>query len=717
MTGPLLSQSWYRVAALKPRLRSHARLYRHHYRGEVWFVMQDPASGRMHRFTPAARLILNGMDGTRPISELWEMSNRRLGEDAPTQDELIQLLGQLHASDLMQCDVSPDVAELFERSRKQNRDKLRRSIGNPMSIKLPLLDPDRFLDAVMPWVNRLWNRWGALAWCAAVLPALLLALAHWSDLTANVSDRVLATHNLVMLWLLFPCIKILHELGHAVATKVRGGEVHEMGIMLLVLMPVPYVDASAATTFRSKFDRAIVGAAGMLVELFLAALAMFVWLLAEPGLARAIAFNVMLVAGVSTVLFNGNPLLRYDAYYILADLIEIPNLASRAMRYLGYLMERYVFGARDAEAPRASASEKAWFVFYAISSFVYRTLISIAIILFIAGQFFVIGVIIALWAFAMMALVPLGKAANHLVNSPRLARVRGRVWAVTGGVMVALALCVFLVPVPFRTQTEGVVWLPEQAIVRAGGNGFQTRFLTEPGQWVHKGDPVIECADPLLDAQVRVGEAKVAELKASFDAQFVADRVEAELAREQFERERLALARLKERAADLIVSSPAEGRFLVPQASDMLGRFFRKGELLAYVTDRVRPIARVVVQQGEVDLVRLATRQVELRSVHRIGEVVTGRVLRELPGGADQLPSRALSIDGGGQLPVDPRDGKGTKGLQRTFQLDIELPQEGFALYGGRVHVRFEHVREPLASQWYRSLRQMFLTRFGFDLT
>jgi putative peptide zinc metalloprotease protein len=712
MTEPLFSSSWYRVAALKPRLRPHARLYRHHYRGEVWFVMQDPASGRMHRFNPAARLILNGMDGSRTIQELWEIANRRLGESAPTQDELIQLLGQLHAADLVQCDVSPDVAELVDRAKRQERARLGRSIGNPMAIKLSLVDPDRFLNWLLPYVQRIWNRWGAIAWLAVVVPAVLLVPLHWSELTSNISDRVLAANNLFMLFLLFPCIKILHELGHGIATKIRGGEVHDLGIIFLVLMPVPYVDASAATTFRSKIDRAIVGAAGMLVEVFLAALAMYVWLLVEPGTVRAMAFNVMLVAGVSTIIFNGNPLLRYDAYYILADLIEIPNLATRSTRYLGYLVERYVFGARNVEEPRERPAEKAWFVFYAIASFTYRTFITILIILFIAGEFFVIGVLLALWAFVMMAIVPVVKAVQHLVASPRLARARGRVYAVTAGVLAGIALFVFLIPMPFRTQAEGVVWLPEQAIVRAGANGFHSRLLVEPGTWVRQGDALIESVDPVLDAQVRVGEARVAELKATFDAHFVNDRVAAEIAREQLEREEAALALLKRRAADLIVVSLADGHFLVPHAPDMPGRFFRKGELMGYVTDRVRPLARVVVQQGEVDVVRLATREVELRSVYRVGEVVKGTVLREVPGGIDQLPSRALSVEGGGQLATDPRDAKGTKGLQRTFQLDIDLPVDGFALYGGRVHVRFEHVKEPLASQWYRAIRRLFLTRF-----
>ena len=713
MAGPLLSASWYRVADLKPRMRGHARMQRHRYRGQVWFVLQDPASGRAHRFTPAARLVINGMDGTRTVGSLWEASNRRLGDSAPTQDELIHLLGQLHASDLLQCDVSPDVAELFDRAERHDRARTRRAIGNPMAVKLPLIDPDRLLDRLLPLVRPLWGWPAMLLWLAVVVPALILVAPNWSELTDGVADRVFAVDNLLMIWLLFPLIKALHELGHGLAAKAGGGEVHDMGIMLLVLMPVPYVDASSASVFRSKYERAVVGAAGMMVELVLAAIAFYVWLLAEPGMVRAIAFNVILIAGVSTVIFNGNPLLRYDAYYILADLIEIPNLASRSMRYLGYLFERYLFGARDVEAPDATAGEKAWFVFYGIASFFYRIVVVVAIILFIAGEFFVIGVILAIWAVIAMGMVPIGKTVHHLATSPRLARQRNRVALVSIGGLLLLAAFIAFVPMPFRSQTEGVVWLPEQQIVRAGANGFLARYLVEPGRMVREGDALIESVDPALTSEIRVAEARVAELEAQYALHFVTDRVQAQITREQLEREQAALARARERGDDLIARAQSSGVFTVPRDVDQPGRFFRKGELIAYVIEPAQPHARVIVAQSDVDLVRLATNEVEIRGSNRIEQVLQASIVRQIPGGAEELPSKALSPEGGGTVPVDPRDPKGVKAIERVFQLELELEAPASALYGGRVYVRFDHVPEPLGRQWYRSLRRLFLTRFN----
>ncbi len=160
-----------------------------------------------------------------------------------------------------------------------------------------------------------------------MLTGVVLAVLHWPELTSDVTDRVLATENVALIMCVYPIVKSLHELGHAYATKVWGGEVHEVGVMLLVFIPVLYVDASASAAFRQKHRRIVVGAAGIMVEMALAAIALIVWIYAAPGLGRTVAFNVILIGGVSTLLFNGNPLLRFDGYYIFSDLIEIPNLA------------------------------------------------------------------------------------------------------------------------------------------------------------------------------------------------------------------------------------------------------------------------------------------------------------------------------------------------------------------------------------------------------
>jgi putative peptide zinc metalloprotease protein len=714
MTAPLLSNQWYRVETLRPKLRAHARLHRHRYRGQVWYLLQDSASDRVHRFSPSARLVIALMDGRRSVAELWEQVSRQLGENAPTQDELIQLLGQLHAADLLQSDVTPNIAELFSRSEREERVRFQRSYGNPMAIRLSLWDPDSFLNFIRGLTHFVWGRWGAALWLATVVPALFLVPAHWPELSGDFSDHILSVNNLFALYLVFPILKALHELGHATATKAGGGEVHDMGVIFLVLLPIPYVEASAATVFTSKYERAIVGAAGVLVETFVAALAFYLWLLVEPGLVRAVLFNVMVIAGVSTLIFNGNPLLRYDAYYILADLIEMPNLAGRSLRYWGYLFERYVLGVREAEAPNGSFSEKVWFLFYGLASSVYRVLVSVFIALFIAGKFFFVGILLAIWAAIAMVLMPVIKGVRYLGTNPRLGRHRSRAILIMSGIIATLAIFLTSVPVPNHTATEGVVWLPEEAPVRAGTSSFLTTFLVKPGTKVASGEPLIRCHDPELEAQLESGEAKVAELEASLASKAAVDRAKAQIERDKLRHERVRLDEVRGRVAELVVRARTDGIFVAPQSADMPGRFYRKGELLGYVIGKAPPIARVVIPQDRVDHIRMSTDQIEVRLVNRPGETFTGRIIRAVPAGDEYLPSRALATEGGGDIATDPRESKGPRALQRVFQFDIAI--EGhlpFEHFGQRVYVRFDHQKLPLSVQWYRDIRLLFLSHFG----
>jgi len=713
MRRSLFSQSWHSVASLKPRLITQTRIYRHLYRGKPWFVIQDAAGSRYHRVSPNAYSLIARMDGNKTMQELWEEICLQEGNNRYTQDEIVELLMQLHANDLLYCDVSPDAAELFERYKKHRRSKWKQWLLNPLSLKFPLWNPDAFLDRLSRHFSWVFGKTGALLWLAAVLPATALGVQHWQELTENLPDRTLGPQNLLLLALVFPIIKLLHELGHGLAAKVWGGGVHEMGVMFLVFAPLPYVNASSASAFHSKYRRAIVGAAGMLVETFLAALAIYVWLLVEPGLVRAIAFNVIFIAGISTLIVNGNPLLRFDGYFILCDLIEMPNLAQRGQKYYRYLADRYLFSTRDLEAPQESPAEKRWLAVYSVASWIYRVLIVISIILFIAGEFFIFGVLIALWgAFTLLAL-PLWKGAKHLLESPTLHRNRAHAVRVSLSLLAAAILIVSFIPMPLRTQAEGVVWLPDQALLRAGANGYFTRWLVAPGTRVERGTPLLLMEDPLLSAELEAAQGRLAEAQARYNAEQFANPAQAEVLREKLEYEKQTVQRISERHARLIVTSETDGILTVPNPQDMDGQYFKKGDLLGYVLERKQLIARIAVQQDNIDLVRTKLNGADLRFSDDIKTTYPVSVLREVPGGVDELPTAALGPAGGGQIPVDPKDGKGLKTLERVFLLDMNLPQEQAAsAFGGRVFVRFRHESEPLLSQWHRRLRQLFLSHF-----
>jgi len=712
VTRSVFSPSWHNVSELKPRLLPHARFHRHHYRGELWHVVHDTTSGRYHRMSPGAYGLVRRMDGRQTVQALWEQACAAGSADLPTQNEIVELLSQLHAHDLLHCDVTPDAASVFERFRKQRFARWKQRLGNPLGLRFPLVDPDDFLSRHAPSFAWLFSYRGALLWLAVVMPAAALAARHWAELSGNLSDRLLSAQNLVLLGLLFVPVKILHELGHAFATKRWGGAVPEMGVMFLVFAPVPYVDSSSASTFRDKYSRAVVGAAGVLVELFLAAIAMYAWLLLEPGIFRAACFNVMLIAGISTVIVNGNPLLRFDGYYVFADLIEMPNLAQRGTRYWTWLCDRYLFGAREVEAPVESAAEKRWLLPYTVASWLYRAIITASIVLFIATKFFFFGALIALWGALQFLVMPVYKSVKHIRTGPSLQRHRARAVRVSIALVAAALLVVFTLPLPLRTQAQGVVWLPDSSLVRAGADGIVERWLVEPGTAVDRETPLLLMSDLELDAQLEDARARVAEFQARYAAERFTKPASAEVILEKLAQEERALRRTEERHADLIVQSAAAGVLVAPQHLDMIGQHFRKGALLGYLLDRDRLTARVVVTQQDIDLVRTKLRGVRLRLAENPGHTFSAAVLREVPSGVDELPSLALTPAGGGEIPVDPQDTSGVKSLDRVFVFDVELPRDALPdTFGSRVYVRFEHAYEPLATQWYRRVRQLFLSR------
>lgn len=714
MAASFLSASWYRVAELRPQLRSHAHVQRQRFRGRPWYVLRDSASGKLHRFTPSVYLLIQLMDGQRNIDEIWKEVAAATGVDAPTQDEVIELLAKLHTGDLIQTDLPPDIAELAERGDRQKRLKFLQSFINPLSIRIPLWDPDSFLNRTSSSVAWLFGPLGLFLWLLAIVPALIQAGIHWRELTGNLSDQVLGHQNLLLLMLAFPAIKVAHELGHAYAVKLGYGEVHEMGVMLLVLAPVPYVDATASGAFRSKWQRALVGASGMLVELFLAAIAMTVWVLVEPGLVRSVAYNVMFVAGVSTLIFNGNPLLRYDGYYILADLIEIPNFGQRANLYWLWLAKYYLLGARELTRPPATPGERRWFLFYGPASFLYRLFVTVTISLFIAGEFFFIGVVLAIWGAITMFVMPVVKAFRYVISGAEIQRHRQRAMSVTFGGLALFLIFAFLVPMPLSTHAQGVVWVPAKAELRAEANGFIERIVAPPDSLVKEGDLLLVNRQPDLDADVAQYSERIRQLEVQYASKMFEDRLQAAVVAEDLARERAGLARAEERLDGLLIAARVSGRLRLPRAEDLPDRFIKKGELIGYILSGPPRIVRAVVSQDDISLVREQRESVDVKIADRLEETYLAKVIREVPGGMDQLPNKALSLEGGGIHGTDPRDPDGLRSLERLFQFDLELPESvGELQLGTRVYVRFHHQAEPLASQWGRRLRQLFLSRFN----
>jgi len=721
MNAPTFSSLWYRVADLKPKIRDHNKIHRQQYRGQIWYVLQDQSNDQHHRFNNTAYQLIAMLDGNNSVEQIWATLNHHYDDEAPTQDETIQIIGQLHAADAIHFEISPDSAELLERFQKQKNSSWKHAFLNPLSVKIPLFDPDRLLDRAISTVKPFFTKTALLIWFMTIITALFLAVSHWSELTENISDRILTANNLLLLALLYPGIKILHELGHAFAIKVWGGEVHEVGIMLLALIPNPYVNTSSAWSFPDKKKRIIVSAAGMMVELFLASLALFLWLNIEAGIVRALAFNTMIIASITTIIFNANPLLRFDGYYILSDLIEIPNLASRSNKYLAYLVQHYLFGLKQIKPSTSDNGEKIWFIFYGIFAFLYRLFILAVITLFIAGKFFFIGVLLAAWAISTQIVLPIVKHTSFLISSNTLHRKRRRALSVSAAILLVVTSVIFLLPVSQNTLAEGTVWLPERAEIRSESSGFIKQVLTQDGDPVKEGTALIESSDPLLTAEENMQQSRLVELQLKLASERKDDPAQAAITQDEISSVHATLERIHEQQVSLIIHSKINGRFVLAandDNNDLSGRYVNKGELIGYVIKPSMITARVVVSQKDIGIIRKETNNVELKLSSDLARTIPAIIQREVPAASNQLPSRAMGSMGGGDFAISPDDPDGLRTLEKVFQFDIGLqsselqnfPKQIFV--GERVYVKFNHGKKPLAQHFYRSLRQLFLSKF-----
>jgi putative peptide zinc metalloprotease protein len=472
------------------------------------------------------------------------------------------------------------------------------------------------------------------------------------------------------------------------------------------------VDASSASAFRERWRRVLVSGAGIMVELALAAAAALLWTQAEPGAARALLFNIVLIAGTSTLLFNGNPLLRFDGYYILMDLIGVPNLDTRARRYWVYLLQRHGFGAHRTESPAEAPRERAWLLGYGAAAFVYRVAVMLTVALLVATQVVVVGVLLALWSIGQMLIWPLLKGLRFLVTAPALRDHRGRAVLVTAAGTGLVLGALLVVPVPYATLAQGAVVAPEDAALRTGADGFVTAILAQPGQTVRRGDPLVALEDPVAAARVEVYRAQLAVLETRFAAVNVIDRQQMRLAQEQLAQARQMLARAEERQAALLVRAERDGTFVPFQPERLPGRFLRQGELIGHVLAEADPGIRVVVPQSEIDLVRSRTRAVAIRLVPSIAEKLPARIVRETPQALLRVPAPSLGAEGGGPILTIPGLSPGSQRPIEQF-FEIELATTGAApqaWIGGRVHVRFQHDAEPIGWRLLRSARQLFLS-------
>lgn len=703
------SEFWYRVANQTITLRARVSVRRQYFRGQLWYLIGDPFGNQFHRVRPAAYRFLARLRPGRTVQQVWEECLELYPDEAPGQEDVVHLLSQLYAANLLHYELPADSEKFFERYSKRRRREVQSRWMNIMFARFPLLDPDAFLKRALPYLGWIFTWPMALVWLATVGLGVKAGIENAAAFRDQ-SQGILALDNLALLYAGMVLLKALHEFGHALACRRFGGEVHVMGIMLLIFTPLPYVDVTSSWAFRSRRERMTVGAAGMLVEFFVAACAMLVWARTGPGVLHNLAYNMIFVASVSTLLFNGNPLLRYDGYYLLSDALDIPNLYGRALMQLRYLAERHLFGVTRQESPAQNRREAGWLAAYGIASGIYRVMVFSWMALFIGQRFLLAGLIMAVVCVVSWLVIPAGKFFNYLHTSPRLERTRTRSLAVAYGLAAFLVILLGVIPFPSRFRAPGVLEATQFTEVASPDPGYVREALAESGGHVTNGQALVRMEDPDLGFQLEAARAQLEEAMALQRRALRQSASEIEPVQRHLDAVRKRLAALELRQASLTVRAPHDGIWVSPDIKELGGMWISRGiRLGTLVNPESFRFVAVIPQQEALPLFSDRVRHSVIRLRGQADCPVRVQALRVVPAQQERLPSAALGLRGGGDVAVAGADQEGRKAAESFFEVMADVaPSDGVALLQGRTgRIRFDLPWEPLLSQWGRKLRQL----------
>ncbi|MBX2823468.1 MAG: efflux RND transporter periplasmic adaptor subunit [Gammaproteobacteria bacterium] len=705
---------WQLIAALKPALASHVDVYPQRFRGHRWFVLHNRTTGEHMRLNLAAYAVVGRLDGSRTVEEVRDLDSGT-DTDMMAVGDVVQLLTRLQEFGGLRGFIALDPSQLASARRAM---VYKKSVGrwkNPLAIRIPLFDPDAWLNRVTPSTPIRYKRVWAGLWLLLMAILLSLGVSHWGSLSEEVSRTLKMPHYWLLLWCVYPVLKGMHEIAHAVCLKRFGGEVHEMGITLLVFMPIPYVDASASWSLRSRHQRMLVSAAGILIELTLAAVALMIWVALEPGLLRDLAFAVFSIGSLSTVLFNANPLLRFDGYYILQDWLEIPNLHARSRQFLLHLAARTVLRIESPPRPSLMDNERIWLVVFGVAALIYRNLITAVIALWLASTLMLPGVLLALWLAVRQWCLPVVHFVRFLFTTPELSTNRSRPCLIALSLILLCGSLVAWLPVRHQTRVEGVVWVPTQSQIYAKAGGVVSQTFVEVGEFVEQGTPLLQLKQPELDTRVAVIEARrrVQEIRLAAEqavggsnAGALADALLALTAE---------LQELERQQRSLVVRAPVSGVFTPDVRHRLEGKYFAQGEFIGHLVEPDHLLIHVVVPERRIGPIRAGVVSAEVRLAESFEVPVVAHLVHETPSADHQLPSAALGVSGGGGIPI-ASTGDGKETLEKVFHLELALPPDTKVTgVGERAYVSLQHPSIPLGSRVLTATRQLFLQHLSGD--
>ena len=689
-----------RLGSVRVGARRDLEVSRHVFRGQPTYIIRDPITFDSHRFSPSDYQLFIAIDSSRTLSEIFADQVAREILEQEQEESFYQFVFSLHRLSFLNLPMSDDKI-LYRRYQARQSVRRRQKLMGFLFLQIPLINPNAFLERTMPLMRWLYSPITFGLWLLLVGSAAYVAAAHGSELLRP-ANGLLATRNLVFMWFTLISLKVVHEFGHAYACKRFGGHVPEMGIYLIAFTPCAYVNATAAWGFSRKLERLIVSLAGVYVEIAIAAVAVFVWAATGPSLLNSVAYNVMFLASAVTLLFNINPLMRYDGYYVLSDFLEVPNLRSRARQYVIDLAKRWTLGVTVAETVDSRRLRIILFSF-GICATVYRMLVLVSISALIATKFFLVGVGLAGFYVGSTIVGFVRRLSKYLWHSEETANVRYRAIAVGVAVFILLPTIIGLVPMPMRVCIAGTVEAEYETVVRAAVPGFVERVDFERAQRTQAGALLAELSNTETAENIARAAAEVA---ASQIRLMAYQTVDPDQARREVERGGAYQAELEYyagRERDLRITAPEAGQIVDGLRPIDAGRFVEAGQAIATIISGKRQVRAILTAEELTATQPCVGQVVRFRDRADSASMHSGKIVKINPAGVYHTDLVALTHLAGGDVVIEPGGGETAQAYwELTLALDGEV--ETLPKHGSTGMIQLPGAAEPIAKRIYRNV-------------
>lgn len=684
-------------------VRGDLDISRHMFRAGPSYIVRDPITFASHRFDPEDYLVLNAIRGNGTLGEVFNQLVASNTLDTEDEDSYYEFVLDLHQRSLLSLPIN-DADTLFQRFERRQRAE---NIGRVMGIffmKVPITNPNQMLARTIPLFRWLFTLPGLIAWFMLMITAGIVVFSRTGDFTSP-ALAMLEGNNLFILIAAVIGLKVVHEFGHAYACRAFGGYVPEMGVFLVLFTPLAYVDATDSWSFSKTHRRAIVTLGGVYFESIVGAFAVFVWALTEASTLNTLAYQVMILSTVTTALFNLNPLLRYDAYYLVSDLTGIPNLRKRCQEAVADLPKRVFFGIKT-NLDGDPISPNPGLVLFGLAQMGYRAVVMVTISTVLVMKFGGIGIVLAIVLNGITIVRGVITIIKYVVSSAEVAAVRFRAVSITAGAFAIVITGISMLPIPHSIDTKGVISFQHVTAIRAPAPGTLIELPENTGDLHRQGDLLAVIDNPDMrsyfegleeDAQTGGSLVRLASLTSPGDA--LSELTKTDQIKGQRDKAGHDLQSLQ-------LSAPSDGRVLEVLAKKQgvyLNRgdpilIFGSGEIEAVFHLRAIDFQSIQIEMGDEIICRSpAYPGLDIKGVvTRIGQVAVRDIETRVSHAA---PQGLVPINGATGAVIDP-----------FFEINLKIPQVNADFIGSQLKAKFESQPITIAQTLERRIKR-FLNR------